>query len=463
MRVALLFAAVLNFAAPAFAADADLARLREAYARDWFNPEAHLRLAKHLADHGDRLTAFYISETARRSHFPEEVFDHAVRLVFLDDPFDNGLETERRLQADLEKSPEDVEKLIKLADVHLSRGEWKQAETYLKKALVLDPESTAIWPLAEVLRRDGREAEGDTLEEEWLAVHPESREAWAQRVETAMRAESPEALKTVDAALEKFPEDAQVHFNRARLLHRAGDLAGATAEYVRAAGLDPRSALIQGWTARFFLKAREDEEKALEYYLNAYFLDPHFYDTEYAESRVRGLAYRRGAARFAVALEDGKSAVELLQHEDPVVAGFALQEVSEHWTAGALPRLIALLAHDDDSLRYGSADVIALNVDAGFDEQLGALLQSPDLRVRSAAAYIAGARWKEKVVPIMISWLEHPVDLLRYDAVSVLFQSGGAAGEKAVRDCASSGKCRDARVKLILDAMDEPASPEDDR
>jgi tetratricopeptide (TPR) repeat protein len=118
------------------------------------------------------------------------------------------------------------------------------------------------------------------------------------RIETLFTAKSPEAAKAIDAALATYPEDAFLHYHRAGILSASGDHAAAAKAYVRAAELDPKSAVIQGWTARFFLKQAKDPERALEYYLNAYFLDPHFYDTEYAEGRIRTLAMERGAARF---------------------------------------------------------------------------------------------------------------------------------------------------------------------
>lgn len=200
-----------------------------------------------------------------------------------------------------------------------------------------------------------------------------------------------------------------------------------------------------------------DRGKALEYYLNAYFLDPHFYDTEHAEGRIRTLAYERGSARFAAALAAGARPLDLLADADPVVVAFAIEEVNETWTPEALPKLLTLLAHDDGNIRYPAANAIAAHVGAEFDEQLRALLQHADLRVRSAAAYIAGARWKENVVPVMKASLEDRADLMRYDAVSVLLEFGGDAGKAEVRRCAASGACKDARLQAIVTAIQEPA------
>lgn len=431
----------------------ELKKLRESYAREYFKAEAHLRLAKYLADYGDRLNAFFISETARRQHFPEEAFDLATRVVLRGDTFDNSALAEKRLRDDLAASPSDVKALIELADIHVSHSEWKAAEEELRRALVADPESVdAVAMLAEILRRTGREAEGDKLQEDWLKARPNSREAWLDRVDEAVGSRKVDALKVVNAALAKFPGEAILHFHRAHLLHLANDLDGATAEYVRAAELDPKSAYIQGWTARFFLKAKNDREKALEYYLSAYFLDPHFYDTEYAEGRVRTLASQLASSRYASARASGRTPLQLLETADPVVAGLAMKDVDNEWSPGARQKLVILLAHED--LRYGAADILARHVGAEFDEELRALLQSPDLLTRSAAAYIAGARWKEDVVPILTPWLDEPADLLRYDAVSILLEMGGERGKKELRKFAAAGKVKDARLKAILDAMD---------
>src|SRR4051794_8751521 len=106
----------LLLAAPLSADD-----LRQQYAIHFLDPKAHLRLAKDLMDHGDRLTAFFISETARQGYFPEEVFNPAFREVFLDDRFDNSADAEKRAAAAVAQAPDDPKKRMKLADIFLSR------------------------------------------------------------------------------------------------------------------------------------------------------------------------------------------------------------------------------------------------------------------------------------------------------------------------------------------------------
>jgi hypothetical protein len=151
----------------------------------------------------------------------------------------------------------------------------------------------------------------------------------------------------------------------------------------------------------------------------AYFLDPNFYDSEFAEGRVRTLAFNRAQRRFALDHNAGMSDAEILNSSDTVAAGLAMGELAKKsWDDKTRDSLVALLSRDYPSLRYGAADILGKHADASFDAHLQMLLKSGDLRVRAAAAYIAEARWKSAVTPILESWLADPVDLIRYDGDS---------------------------------------------
>lgn len=464
MRLKAFFIAAILFAAChsiALCADFELDKVRNDYAMHYFKAEAHLRLAKYLVAHADPLTAFYISEIARRENFPAEEFDRAFRVVFRDDHFDNSAAAEERLRTESARLP-DLKKTLSLADIYVSRAEWGKAEAELRKAMVMAPDSyEPVSVLAEVLNRTKREHDARTLEDSWTQRHPDSREAWLDRVGPAVDAGTANAEALCDEALKKFPQDAMFHFEHARLLQKKGDLPRASDEFRSAAGLDPQSAFIQGWTARFFLKAMKDEELALRYYLAAYFLDPNFYDSEYAEGRVRTIAYNRGQRRYALDLNAGMSKIDILSSSDPVVAGLAMTDVATNsWSDKTRDRLVALLSRDDPSLRYGAADILGKHADASFDPQLRLLLSSSDLRVRSAAAYVAGARWKSAVVPILEPWLTEPADLIRYDAISVLIEDGGEPGRIVLRKLRASGSMNDSRLRAILENLDRTKTPQ---
>jgi len=71
--------------------EATLSDLQRAYAMDHFDPEPHMALAKYYHDRGNRLLAYYILETARRTRFEEKGFNDAFALIFRGvKPFDNS-------------------------------------------------------------------------------------------------------------------------------------------------------------------------------------------------------------------------------------------------------------------------------------------------------------------------------------------------------------------------------------
>lgn len=444
-------------AVPKAAADGALLAARQSYAEHYFDAEAHLRLAKALLDDGQPLVAFYVSESARRTQFEREQFDRAFRSVFKKDQFDNSPGAEAALLRQIDESPGEAKTRARLADVYLSRNEWKKAESQLRRAMALDPNRRDYADvLAEVLRRDGRATEATALLSQWAEAHPESLPVYQERIANLMEAESPQAEQILTKALALFPEAAPLHYMKASMLHKSGDVAAATKEFIRAAGLDPESAFIQGWTGRFFLKTVNDPERALVYYLRAYFLDPDFYDSEYAEGRIRSIAAEMGAARYAAKRQTGTTVAQLLRSSDPLLAIGALAEASKSWAPALQDPVVELLSADDDDTRYAAAALLGKKGDATLDNALPALLSSQDLRVRGAAAYIAGARWRERAVPVLVAWLSEPAELIRYDAVSVLIEFCGEPGKVALRKYRQSGMEKTPRLRSILDSLDSP-------
>jgi Tfp pilus assembly protein PilF len=434
---------------------AQLTELRERYALRFFDAEAHVALARGLYDAGHRLTAFSVLETARTGWFGDEAFDAAYAKEFRRDPFDNSPDAEKKLLAQAATST-DAETFEKLGDVYLSRGDWNKARTWLRKAIAADPTNVErVEVLAEVERRDGRSEEAEKLLAEFRKNHPKS--AWSLLMQAVeLRDQDPlKAMATVDEALRLHPENAPLHRARAALLQDAGKNDLAAAEFVEAVRLGPKDAEIQGWAGRFFLKVMKDEEKALEYYLNAYFLDPHFYDTEHAEFRVKKLAP-------AAALRSVTSSqfIAPLQR-DPWSAGLALQQLSGEWKASYASVVAAYLRHDDGTVRWTAQEILAERVGPEFDDELQRLLADADSRVRGLALYLAVKRWKERGIAIAVAALTSPQELVRYDAMSALLMHGGAAGEKAVAAYRASGKEPSAALKKRLDGTGKaPANPE---
>ncbi|MEP6707833.1 MAG: HEAT repeat domain-containing protein [Pyrinomonadaceae bacterium] len=255
---------------------------------------------------------------------------------------------------------------------------------------------------------------------------------YQERVEALFEKEPVRAKAVVAGALAKFPLDGQLHFLLGVLVQREGKLREAEAQLVKAAELAPRSAYIQAWVGRFFFKVRKDNQRALPYYLNAYFLDPHAYESEFVESRIRSINWDAALARMDQLLKNGTPLMEVARDQNPTVAVQAVSRAAEEWRPEYLSKMIALMEHDDEEVRWLATEAIKNHADRSFDEQLKALLQEKDLRKRGLAAYIAVHLWKQESFPIMRDMLREEAQLLRFDAISALMLEGGPEARRLV-------------------------------
>jgi tetratricopeptide (TPR) repeat protein len=433
-------------------ADETLDAARREYAVHFFDVNAHVRLAKQLHDRGQRLAAFFVLETARREHFEQAEFTRAFRSLFLDDNFDNSRKAEDSLRTQLRLSPNDFEMSTKLADVYISRSDWAKAVPLLQLASKLRPEDfSTVAALANVYRGMNQDEKAETAISLWTKEHPVSVDAYHVHIfEQLGREDAAAARPVVDEALKRYPNDATLHFDLGIVLERSGDLEGTERELERAAQLGPKSASIQGWVARFFWKRKQDPRRALDLYLNAYFLDPDFYETEYAESRIPEIAQQ---VADLLMKEMGKNSLTKpgisadLMPLSPVVEEMSLDATKLDWAANSMDKVLEIMGSDDEHNRWNAMLLAAGHLNAISDERLSGLLEDPDLRKRGMAGYLAMQRWKEKALPLLKKWLDDPAELVRYDAISALVLHGDVAGRKIVEEYARSGKEPNARIR----------------
>jgi tetratricopeptide (TPR) repeat protein len=412
-----------------------LQKLRQDLAEHYVQPEPHMALAHSYHAKGNRLQAFLLLEYARRSLFPREQFDEVFERAFLQaEPFDNSKAAEAALLKKLGRDPTAAKIAIKLADIYISREDWPRAKEYLGKVITLEPEDFSnVEALAEVLRREGKPKEAAQAVADYLTKHPRSREAYHRKLAPLMRTDAQAAKKLLTKAVAAFPQDGRFLFNQGVLLQNEDRLKEAEEHFVKAAALAKDSAHIQGWTGRFFLKVRPDEGKALHYYLSAYFLDPHFYDSEHAEQRIWKLSTGAAQKRYQGLVTAGKRPAEILRDSNPLVVGMALDTMGKQWDRGYSQSVLAALGHDDEYVRAKALRALLAHVDRSFDKDLKGLLQDADLRKRGMAAYLAVNLWGEEGIKAVKPWLKAEVQLLRYDALSALLQHGGEEGRKLVR------------------------------
>ncbi|MFL6228726.1 MAG: hypothetical protein ACJ741_08105 [Pyrinomonadaceae bacterium] len=226
--------------------------------------------------------------------------------------------------------------------------------------------------------------------------------------------------------------EAEAAFDLGAAEQKAGRLDEAEASFVKAAALAPQSSGIQAWVGRFFYKVRNDERRALDYYLNAYLVSPDAYETEFAESRISRINDELAGAEFARKLKGGVPLSKIVEDPNPLVVIYALEHMAQQWRPAYLPVVLNLLGHDDDSVRGMATEALKKNVNRSFDATLGALLNDADLRKRGLALYIAAHLWGTESFPALRAALGEQSQLLRFDALSTLFMDGGAAGRPLI-------------------------------
>ena len=262
--------------------------------------------------------------------------------------------------------------------------------------------------------------------------------------------ESKQTAPTPPAATDKQATEV---FNRAAAVQKQGNLKQAEELFVKAAQLAPESVEIQTWTARFFYKVKADNQRALEYYLNAYFLDPHAYESEFVESRIRAINWEAAETKFNQLTKGGTSPTKILDDTNPTVVLMALKQMTAQWKPEYLNFVAEKTTHDDETLRWQATAALIKNADRSFDKTLAALLQDEDLRRRGLAAYVAVHLWKQESFPSLRNMLNEKAQLLRFDALSALREEGSAEALKIILEHRPGET--DATLKQMIDRSAE--------
>ena len=194
--------------------------------------------------------------------------------------FDYSASAEATLLKDLASHPKSQGAIFKLADLYIARKDWPKAKEYFAAGIKIRPDEFKFTTgLAEVLRVEGNGKEAERLIRDYVSHYPDSSEAYAVKAEELIESDPAKAKSILFEARDKFPKSGGFLFDLGRIFQREGKLAEAEQSFVKAAELLPDSADTQAWTGRFLYKVRANRARALEYYLNAYFLNPHTYES----------------------------------------------------------------------------------------------------------------------------------------------------------------------------------------
>ncbi len=416
--------------------DPELRRLRENWAQRFLEPDPHMELAKYFRERGNRLQAFYILENARRNRFDQKAFDAAYLRHFGGHaPLDNSKTEEDKYLKLINETPEIYDNIDRLADIYISRDDFVRAEPLLKRLLEKWPERVEpSYALAEIYTRQGRRDAAEKLLDDYANHFPETSDGYLLRFERLSKSDPVAAGQLLDAAVKKFPSDGRFVFQLALSSQKDGDLAVAAERYETAARLEPHSEGIQGQTAVFFARTSLDKEKALHYYLNTYFLNPHAHYGGHAEAMISKLNLEIAEQKVKTAIASGVRPADLLLDANPMVVVGALTLIADSWASEQVPVFVGLLQHDEVTVRWFAMEFLVKKEGHKLDQALKDLLLHKDLRVRGLAAYMAVRLRKRESFPEMRKMLNSDAQVLRFDAISALMMYGGPDGKAIVRE-----------------------------
>ena len=288
---------------------------------------------------------------------------------------------------------------LKLARYHYDVGNRLQGFYIAEKARRMfgDEEFTPAFHEVAALRLDYSTITNKTELTQYCREHPNSVEARLLAVDKVLR-ERPKAEESVQA-LEKI-----------------------LAEFPQHVG--PKA--MAAW---YFLKTKRDYERALALYLDLYFFDPHHYDGEYAEFRIKQIVSDQKQSWWKVRNKSGARLEDWVSKEmNPRVLDNFIQESRANWKAALVPVMMALLDNDDPDIQSGALHTLLAHPRDVPEVEIVGMLKGEDLIKRGMSAFLVVKCLTEIEYPMLQDNLESSIELVQIDTIQALAGMGGVEG-----------------------------------
>lgn len=187
--------------------------------------------------------------------------------------------------------------------------------------------------------------------------------------------------------------------------------------------------------ANYFLKGKNDYIKALNIYIDLYFDNPHFYDWEFAEFRIKTISLENKKAWWETKKMSGAPIAKLIESENnPRIIGVAISEIRDNWNSEYLQVMLKLFRNDDpDIQRQALHTILHHPEDAPSKETIKKLLNDKDLIVRAMASFLVVKCLGEKHFNLLKDNLESGIELIQYDTMQALVVMGGKNGKEFLK------------------------------
>jgi hypothetical protein len=191
----------------------------------------------------------------------------------------------------------------------------------------------------------------------------------------------------------------------------------------------PRHVGPKAVAARYFNKVNRDEVRALDLYIDLYFFDPHYYDGEYAEFRIKQIVSDHRESWWKAR---NKRHVPLKQwvteEKNPRVLDGVIEQARSRWEASLAPVMLAMMDNDDPSIQSAALHTLLAHPRDVSKSEISAILKGDDLVKRGMAAFLLVKCVTNADFTTLQDNLNSGVELVQIDTIQALGQISGASG-----------------------------------
>lgn len=239
-----------------------------------------------------------------------------------------------------------------------------------------------------------------------------------------------EFCKSHPDSFEAFMADKRQQAKNKKITNEEGEkiIEEAMAKY-------PNQYELKAMAAKYYLKGKKDYETALYLYIDLYFNNPHFYDWEYAEFRIKEITSSKKKEWFENRIKSGISIDQMAAKEkNPRVLDVLIDQAKENWDASMVQIMFTLMGNDDPYIQTSALHrLLEHSADVSDKERIRSMLKGDDLVKRAMAAFLVVKCLGEKEYPLLKDNLDSGIELIQIDTIQALSKMGGEAGIKYLR------------------------------
>lgn len=182
--------------------------------------------------------------------------------------------------------------------------------------------------------------------------------------------------------------------------------------------------------AKYYLKGKKDKEKALDLYIDLYFYNPHFYDWEYAEYRVKDITSSEKEKWWKQRQESRQPFIELVRNEkNPRILDKAVEDARAKWNPELIPAMMVLMENDDAYVQTEALHTLLKHSEDLKDkDEIRSMVHSKDYIIRAMSAFLIIKCLGDSEFGLLQENLDSGIELVQLDTIQALAFYGSRQG-----------------------------------